>query len=95
MTTIYGIRNKHTKYALGIDTEGNEDAEFCSSYTCRFSECSRILYFVIKREAAERALAENVEWYNSSYSIPCWPVGFDASKFEVYEVRIDAKVENL
>ena len=81
--------------SLGIEIESNENAEFCNSYTCRFSENSRQLYLVSRRETAEKALAENCEWYNSGLDTPCWAVGFDASKFEIYEATIDANVGNF
>lgn len=91
MKTFYGIRNKKTLEPLWVDISSNDGMAFCNSYSAHFSKISGShIYLVSDRKDAEAALTEDIKWYNSSSTKPCFN-GNDKSDFEIFKVDLPVK----
>lgn len=70
---FYGIKDTANDELLGVSTRSNgDDAEFCNESTVEFSIYEDMPWLTKNREDVERALAQDINWYNSSTSCPCW-----------------------
>jgi hypothetical protein len=89
--TLYFIRNKKTRKYLSVHVSSNgEEAKSCNEYSARFGDVDfhGSLYHTTSYATAERALAENPQWYNSSLETPEWMCNMDSSDYEIVEVTL-------
>jgi hypothetical protein len=90
VTTLFLIQHKKDKHFLGVSIYSNDGGEFCNSTGARFEKVgctSDNIYVALNRADAERALAENPDWFNSSVTRPEWD-GIKPEEYEIKEVSL-------
>lgn len=76
-TTLYVLRfksekdrKKYRRPYLGVTCSGNEDVEFCGTYSASLDPYSDSIWTQGSLEKAEMVANSNIEWYNSDLDTP-------------------------
>lgn len=87
---MFAILNTKTNKLATLSFRSNGDAEFCNDTTCTIDFDDDAFFIAEAREAAEKVLTNNEDWYNSSALSPKWGHEFEKnlSSLKVVELQI-------